>query len=111
MPFAIRLLLWLGALVIAACSRQPACEKFAITEGERPGYSSFRHPNDTAAWSACSDGKTRTLRCTTGHWSQWKCVCSVAGAEKIKARSEKTFPTEPKAATVFANTMCGWNLK
>ncbi len=98
-------------LLFAHCSRQPSCEKFTITEGERPGYSSFRHPNDTAAWSGCSDGKTRTLRCTTGHWSNWKCICSIDGVEKIKARSEKTFPVERSGATAFANKMCEWHLR
>ena len=46
-----------GILALAACmlqcSKKLTCEKFSVQAGERYGYSSFKHPNDTARWAGC----------------------------------------------------------
>ncbi|MBN8223162.1 MAG: hypothetical protein J0L53_19775 [Spirochaetes bacterium] len=104
-----------GILALAACmlqcSKKLTCEKFSVQAGERYGYSSFKHPNDTARWAGCSDGKTRTLRCTTAHWSNWKCFCSVDNSDKLQARTETAFPPDRAGATAFANKTCDWKIE
>ena len=95
------------------CDKPVACASYDFDGGTRPslGPTTLTKPVNKRTWSNCSDGKTRTVRCTPGHLSPWKCMCSIDGVDKLETRPDADFPDERVAATATANETCDWQLR
>jgi hypothetical protein len=101
-----------GAAALAGCGdRSVTCGEYTTDAGSRPSLTTFPRAVNSHAWSKCSDGKTRTVTCTPGHLSAWKCTCAVDGVDKIESRRETDVPEERGVATSEANQMCHWKLQ
>lgn len=95
------------------CNKPVACASYDLDGGTRPslGPTTFPRAVNKRTWSSCSDGKTRTVTCTPGHLSPWKCMCSIDGVDKLETRRDADFPDERVAATATANETCDWQLR
>jgi hypothetical protein len=100
-----------GSTLTTACDRPVTCTDFKVEEGSRPSITTFSKPVTKRKWSSCSDGKTRSVTCTTGHWSAWKCMCAIGGVDKIESRKDADSPDDRDGATAFANATCHWKLR
>lgn len=101
----------LTAGFVSACDRPVACKDHKVEGGTRPSLTTIPKAVDTHTWSTCADGKTRSVRCTPAHMSNWKCFCAIDGTDTIESRRDANLPDDAAGATAIANAMCHWKLQ
>jgi hypothetical protein len=103
--------LLLGTTLLTACGERPmACTEYTTAASTRPSLTTFPKAVNGHTWSKCADGKTRTVTCTPGHLSAWKCMCRIDGVDKIESRRDADVDDDRAVATATANQMCHWKL-
>jgi len=101
----------LGGAALAAYGKQRViCADYTTGSRARPSLTTFPKPVNSHTWTRCSDNETRSVTCTPGHLSAWKCTCAVDGVDAVESRRATDVQHGRALATADANQMCHWDV-